>query len=402
MATARIFSRLTKKGSSASDTNNLMSSGLSFLRYMIASIGSLSLFSEWLLNEISSFGIDHRETELLRYITVSVGAIFLLGEVLLNERSPFSFNQREVEVPKRPNPPHYDRVKLLKQTWDSENKTQRITADTLLSRSDTLTEIYKDTHYGFIHAYASENISAVYLTDAVARQKEFFKYRFFKYIRISQLLSKNEIKKRVSEVQAGNKDKGDHDDSVRAIMISADADFTRKAPYESAQHFLRKNSSLRSFGQIAESILSDKKDIPHYAMADLLVCHYLWNQTNKAHCGNIFFILIPKEVLKKALNKDHIVYSSHPFGSKCDCHPGISDIDILEAIQQHKYLGSICNNLYNEGMPQFRLIIENLLAEEGVLVFNLTPFSKNARRDLKKQIKNSLEHDHVKSKPRGP
>lgn len=300
-------------------------------------------------------------------------------------------------------PLHYKRIKKLRAQWESEHAGHRsfflshLEKDTyhkkLFIRAHAIKEMYKDTHYVFIHAQSTKFTPFIYLMNLIIKRDQSVKTRFFNYIRKLQPLEQADLEVLLTSTKACG---SDHEFTVREAIISADAYFKNKTYAESAWHFLMENRSIimkcieiqdlvpNLFG--VESMADKRYKTALDAGAKIQALSQ--SLYKNAPCGNLWVFCIPKHLIEQDAQHGLIAYRSHPHGEKCSCHEGM-EIKILQDLQNDKIdESSRCKRPYPT--PQYRLVLQSLKPEDGVLCFFLTPFTKAQRQAIKAEVKDIL------------
>ncbi len=329
-------------------------------------------------------------------------------------------------------PLHYEKVKMLRNKWEHEMRKkeesltlfsrakdiwnrrdvyQRLSNEEavaiLFSRAEEIKEIYKDTHYVFIHAQTTAITPITYLINILARKNGVAKSHFFKFIRTPKEHS-SERSEQISWAVYGSTKGKDHIDSIQECVLSADICFSNKQEGESAYYFLKNNHSVltkykknKSILNLTRSILKDNNKISDTNKAEAIgkkIQDLSTSLQKSSPCGNLWVFCIPKPLLNDPQAWRNIAYRSHPMGTECYCHDYKGRNHGLKIVQNLKIAQDLQDNIVNEStrcsissVPQYRLIIPGMTPEKGVLSFMLTPFSKQQRRRIKRDVEQLLK-----------
>ena len=372
-----------------------------------------------------------------------ISSVFLLTtafSIYLSEEQ----TQRQIDDEKFPL--HYKRVKKLKSNWDNESTFSTIetileqkkndyllkrssvyheelsivenfkfftldfsilvieqlfktfltpTHEKIFARAEEIKQIYKDTHYVFIHGQSVSFMPVIYLINALAEKDSASKPLLFKYIRLPQS-SETLVEKSIDL----SKIKSDHKYNIRKQLLSVDAYFPNKIDGESAYYFMEVNGSVifNNYDMthlIPKIILPEEKLSIYYKEyqialdigKDIQTIEKNLKQT--APCGNLLVFCIPKDLINNS-SPDTIAYRAHPYGKKCMCHDEKNQIKILQSLQDDHLDGSTKCTQQKNDIPQYRLLTQSMTPGKGILFFMLTPIKKEQRKKIKNDIDDIL------------
>lgn len=341
----------------------------------------------------SSRSMWHPTSESIKYL--SLGVLLTLSIAYLAYKNS---NKKMVAACDQEGfPLHFEKIKALQNKWDHSPFSDQ-PANDLICRAKEIRAIYKDTHYTFIHAQASNLTPLVYLMTLISQKNSSSKHHFFKYIRMpSPDLTDQKISEKVEKVLSEAHLGRDFAPEIGDYLLSVDAFFDSTSSLESAQDLLAKNHSeslwtdIQTFSVFSQ-ILSNYTSIDPSSHKAISKKIWATNTSVEAKCGNLWVICIPKSLLQESFT-GQLVYPAHPYGFKCECHQGIlrrllrmpsyqNDIELLEQLQEDKYVPRFLGCF----VPQYRIVTPLLQPNKSVYSFMLTTLSKEDRKSMKKHI----------------
>lgn len=351
------------------------------------------------------FLLQCKKMRLLGYLSKLslqfLGSYFLVAWI--DKTIVHILNKRKLNaIPDSNLPLNYKKIKLANWNWNQELLEDsflftdylwfRKPYRKLLHRAEEIKNIYKDTHYVFIHAQSSKFTPLYYFINYEFKQ-ELSHNKFFKLLRAPSVYSEESIQNLIQKAQNGN----DHDIQVRKIMISADAYYGNKSPGESAQYYLSNNASVHDCIDILiNNLFLDnpalKKKYNRFSLRNKF--YQLNNNLEEKSCGNLWVICIPKQLIKDQPNK--YVYQSHAYGKLCTCHAP-KEIQILENLQDNLYDKNLACEYGH--IPQYRIIIPELSSEKQIYSFFLTSYDKQYREAIKRHVKQIMNDTKKESSP---
>lgn len=283
----------------------------------------------------------------------------------------------------------------------------------IMAQALELKSIYGDTHHVFIHAQASNWLGLTYLVKELHKAFEpDTQVKHFKFLRPPIKLAKPGMasslwkafrntfleEAKITNVREYIHSKWfvmDSDGETREHLLSVDGYFLNPQRYESSLFFLVNNSNI--LGK-SDTIKYFYKQIVNHYNPDLSektlnklvnrVFHAV--QSEKAPCGNLFTICVPKEKSRD------IQYRAHPFGVVCKCHSEEESGIILNNLQKESLTPNTkCSSSIK--IPQFRIYTPML--KPGITpTYLLTPHDRADRRNMKAKIKKAVLEARFASK----
>lgn len=282
-------------------------------------------------------------------------------------------------------------------------------------------EIYKTTHYTFLHARMLDWKIFSYLTKKLIKTfRPDLKINLFEFLRIP---FKSHCAQNVSDFM--NKYEKDDDNIIldfetffRQQLVSVDAFWLSKANLESAMDFFLSNSNL-SFGiqYACKPLISSclkQNNLMHKELINLSVKKIkiilnnfrkeidifrkeITNQ-NSSIPGELMVICIPKTMVKNA--QTNPCYRAEAMGIPFpNVKEAVQDIDLLEELQQDKIPANRKDiEISSHSNVQYRLITSLLNPKNGIRIFGVDALPKDLKKHYKQPINVLVDEIYAASK----
>lgn len=234
----------------------------------------------------------------------------------------------------------------------------------ILGQALEIQRIFEKTHYMFTHGQQREFylISTIFKTMA---KNNGIDMPHFKPMRPYPLSSSFNSIQKYSE----NRGMDDAEDRTKTELLSVSGNPYCRALGESANYYFSYNQNCSRPRQILSSFL-DRSTAAKLSQIIL---------QNDSSPGILNAILVPKK------DWEDRVYPSHSFGRPCFCQPSDQKESVLQNAQRgHANLP--CTPVHGS---QYRMLLSKI-EPKVCRIYALTPFSKEQRREIKRQVREIL------------